>query len=224
MCLINSGFEKWTESRIMGKTKGDAMIVFICKACRNEIKASKETKGKRGKCPVCSSSNVVPSDTKYELIFDETEIQCKNPILQKVYDEVSSLSFQESIIASRITTDSNGADLVFFNIRVGDNERKQAVALTISSPLEVVTEESSVYVYTEIGNLKDAAADDLLEAVRKFADFWSFNLRVDENYLASLNYSVPLGAVNIPHVARTILVIAWVADTLEGAILGTDEH
>ena len=200
------------------------MIIFRCVTCGNDIEVSLKSIGKKGKCPVCSSTNVVPGHSKHKLIFDEPEIKCKNSVLQKVCDYVSSLTFPESIISSRITTDANGVDLVFFNIRVGDNERKQAVALTISSPLEVVTEESSVYVYTEIGNLKDAAADDLLEAVRKFADFWSFNLRVDENYLASLNYSVPLGAVNIPHVARTILVIAWVADTLEGAILGTDEH
>jgi hypothetical protein len=201
------------------------MIIFNCKACGNELKASKETKGKRGKCPICSSINVVPSDAKHELIFDEIEIQCKNPILQKVYDEVSSLGFRESIIASRITTDANGVDLVLFNVRTGDhNERKQAVALTISPPIEGVSEESSVRVYTEIGNIKDATASELLEALRKVTDFWSFDLQVDENYLASLNYSVPVESTNISHVAKTIFVIAWVADTLEGAMLGVDEH
>jgi hypothetical protein len=206
------------------KIKGGTMIIFRCIACGNDVRTGDESVGKKGKCPVCSSINVVPNHTKNELLFDEAEIQCKSPILQEIYDQVSSLSFPASIIASHITTDSNGWDLVFVNVRVGDNERKQAVTLTISPPLEGVTGESSVYVYTEIGNLTNLATDDLLQALRRVADFWSFNLRVDENHVASLSYSVPLASVKISHVARTIPVIAWVADTLEGAILGTDEN
>jgi DNA-directed RNA polymerase subunit RPC12/RpoP len=200
------------------------MIIFRCVTCGNDIEVSLKSIGKKGKCPICSSINVVPGHSKNKLIFDETEIKCKNPVLQKVCDHVSSLIFPESIITSRITTDANGVDLVLFNIRVGDNERKQAVTLTLSPPLEGVTEERLVYVSTEIGNLKDATTDDLLQALKKVADFWSLNLHVDENHVASLNYSVPLGSVNIPRVARAILVIGWVADTLEAAVLGTDEH
>ena len=200
------------------------MIIFKCTTCGSEIEVSHKSIGKKGKCPICSSINIVPGHAKNKLIFEETETKCKSPTIQKIYDYVSSLSFPQSIITSRITTDSNGVDLVFFNVRVGDNERKQVVSLTISPPVEGVTEESSVYVSTEIGNLKDATADDLLETLSKVADFWSVNLRVDENNVASLNYSVPFGSVNIPRVARAILAIAWVGDTLEGAILGIDEH
>ena len=200
------------------------MIIFRCVTCGNDIEVSLKSIGKKGKCPICSSINVVPGHAKNKLIFDETEIKCKNPVLQKVCDYVSSLIFPESIITSRVTTDVNGVDLVFFNIRVGDNERKQAVTLTISPPLEGESDERLVYVSTEIGSLKGATADDLPETLKKVADFWSFNLHVDENYVASLSYSVPLGSVNIPWVARAILVIGWVADTLEAAILGVDEH
>ena len=200
------------------------MIIFRCVTCGNDIEVSLKSIGKKGKCPICSSINVVPGHSKNKLIFDEAETKCKNPTIQKIYDHVSSLSFPESIITSRITTDPNGVDLVFFNIRVGDKERKQAVTLTLSPLLEGVTEERLVYVNTEIGNLKEATVDDLLETLKKVADFWSFNLHVDENYVASLSYSVPLGSVNIPWVAKAILVIGWVADTLEAAILGVDEH
>jgi hypothetical protein len=224
MRLINSGLEKTIESCIMEKKSGgNTMIIFRCTACGNEVEASRESAGKKGKCPTCSSTNVVPNPTGNKLIFDESEIQCTNLILQKVYDEVSALSLPGGIIASGVRTDANGVDLVFFNVRVGDNERKQAVVVTISPPLEGVAEESSVYVYTEIGNL-EGASDDLLQALQKITDFWSFNLQMDENYLASLNYSVPLGSVNTSYLAKTILAIAWVADTLEGAILGIDEH
>ncbi|HME41709.1 MAG TPA: hypothetical protein VKF36_01370 [Syntrophorhabdales bacterium] len=200
------------------------MIIFKCVTCGNDIEVSLKSIGKKGKCPICSSINVVPGHSKNKLIFDETEIKCKNPVLQKICDYVSSLIFPESIITSRITTDANGVDLVFFNIRVGDKERKQAVTLTLSPLLEGATEEKLVYVNTEIGNLKDATADDLLETLKKIADFWSFKLHVDENYVASLSYSVPLGSANIPWVAKAILVIGWVADTMEAAILGIDEH
>ena len=200
------------------------MIIFKCNTCGTEMEVSLKSIGKKGKCPVCSSINVVPGHAKNKLIFDETEIKCKNPVLQKVCDYISSLTFPGSVITTRVTTDANGVDLVLFNIRVGDKERKQAVALTLSPQVEGVTEESSLYVSTEIGNLKEATADDLLETLKKVADFWSFKLHVDENYVASLSYSVPLGTVNVPWVAKAILVIGWVADTLEAAILGVDEH
>jgi hypothetical protein len=223
--LINLGFEKRIESCIIEGKEGERpMIIFKCVTCGNDIEVSLKSIGKKGKCPICSSINVVPGHSKNKLILDETDIKCKSPTLQKIYDHVSSLSFPQSIITSRITTDSNGVDLIFFNVRVGDNERKQGVTLTITPPIEGETEESSVYVYTEIGNLKDATADELLETLKTVADFWTFNLRVDENNVASLNYSVPLGSVNIPRVARAILVIGWVADTLEGAILGVDKN
>ena len=200
------------------------MIIFKCASCGAEIEVSLKSIGKKGKCPVCSAVNVVPGHAKNKLVIVEPETKCKSPVIQKIYDHVSSLSFPESIITSRITTDPNGTDLVFFNVRVGDNERKQAVVLTLSPPVEGVAEESSVYVRTEIGNLKGASIDDLLDTLKTVADFWSFNLHVDENEIASLNYSVPLSSVNVPRVARAILVIGWVADTLEGAILGVDKN
>ncbi len=200
------------------------MIIFRCATCGSDIEASIRSVGKTGRCPICSSINIVPGHTKNRLIFDETDIKCKNPILQKVYDQVSSLKFPESVITSRITTDPDGVDLVFFNVRVGDNERKQAVALTISPPPKGLAEESSVYVSTEIGNLKDALSGDLLQALTKVAQFWTFDLHVDEDYVARLSYSAPLGSVNVSRVARAILVMAWVADMLEGAVLGIDEH
>jgi DNA-directed RNA polymerase subunit RPC12/RpoP len=88
------------------------MIIFKCITCGTEVEVSLKSIGKKGKCPICSSINVVPGHAKNKLIFDETETKCKNPTIQKIYDHVSSLSFPQSIITS-LTTDPNGVDLVF---------------------------------------------------------------------------------------------------------------
>jgi hypothetical protein len=192
------------------------MIEFHCIGCGKEFKVSENNSGKKGKCPKCQTIITVPFSSENEIIFDQNELTCSDPSLQKLYDTVVPIlddKLKRHAILDR--------DALLFDIYTDDSKtRSQFIAVTSSSyESENDFFKGSFIIISHIGTIN--SADGALLALR-MANLDPFtNISIDDNDKLAIRM-VTHPTMDVGIISLTILKIALAADKLEELIFDWD--
>jgi hypothetical protein len=190
------------------------MIEFRCNNCGRVFREERSNAGKKGKCPNCQSIITVPYHSDNKIIFDQNELTCKEPNLQKLYDAIVS-KMGEKIKKHTI----RDREKLFFEIETNEiGTRSQIVLVTCIKGSETDSE-GMFFILSEVGTISDP--DSGILALR-FAEAYPFvNIALSENNILSVRMCADL-KMSPERLWPHILGVAITADKLEEMILGCD--
>ena len=187
------------------------MIEFRCLSCGSSYSVPDNRAGSRGKCPRCGNIMEVPIRSESEFIFDESELSCEDPKMQRLYDGIVG-TLSSKIVQHRILEE----DRLLFELYI-ESGRTQIVVC--SKIYDGVTKSDQLLIWSEVGTVYDDAG--AIAALRVGSQHPRVSAALNDDYLLSVRAFVELSS-SVENLWAYLMLVAIAADVLEDTLFCWD--